>query len=133
MWGGWGRALIAVVVERGPQVLLTHISPSVSPLRSDFSPTSRATLIFHKPQAEGATRAQTIHITLMSTEEVPSVLDREFDSPSVPLLHFLHIAHSFILQMRLLPPNTCLIWAVRSRSSRSFIGSSRAGRDLKRN
>ena len=84
------------MVERGPQVLLTHISPSVSPLRSDFSPTSRATLIFHKPQAEGATRAQTIHITLMSTEEIPSVLDREFDSPSVPLPHFLNIAHSFL-------------------------------------
>jgi len=41
MWGGWGKAPVTVAVERGPQAL-THISRSVSPLRFDFSPTSRA-------------------------------------------------------------------------------------------
>lgn len=31
----------------------------------------------------------------MSTEEIPSVLDREFNSPLVSLSHSLHIAHAF--------------------------------------
>jgi hypothetical protein len=31
------------------------------------------------------------------------------------------------------PPNTCLIWAMTLKSSRSFIGSSRAGRNSIRN
>jgi hypothetical protein len=78
-------------------------------------------------------KANDPHNPPMETEEIVSVLDREslFRRSSLRPLHIAHLLP--IPKMKLSPPNTCLIWAMTLKSSRFSIGSSRAGRNLKRN
>jgi len=90
-----------------------------------------------KPQAEGMEiieeKPNDPHNPPMETEEIVSVLDRESCLACPRHTLCIPLIFSPVFQMKLSPPNTCLIWAMTLKNSRSFIGSSRAGRNSRRN
>ena len=120
------------------QIFFNHLETVTSHGQGSSSSLSSSDPVSQpKPQAEGMDineeKANDPHNPPMEAEEIVSVLDREF-CLGCPPPYPSHVAHPFlILQMTLSLPNTCLISAMTLRNSRSFIGSSRAGRNSTRN